>query len=69
MKNRNLPYGYTFAEGCIIVHPQESEIVKEICRDYLSGKSMLQIAQGLNNRMIEYKKLMYRIAFDKNLVN
>lgn len=59
MKNRSIPYGYTFAEGCIIVHPQESEIVKEICRDYLSGKSMLQIAQGLNNRMIEYMVGVY----------
>lgn len=59
MKNRNLPYGYTFADGSIMLHPKESEIVKEICRDYLSGKSMLQIAQGLNNRMIEYMVGVY----------
>ncbi len=59
MKNRSIPYGYTYAEGLIIVHPQESEIVKEICRDYLSGRSMLQIAQGLNNRMIEYMVGVY----------
>ena len=59
MKNRTIPYGYTYAEGRIILHPQESEIVKEVCRDYLSGRSMLMIAQGLNSRMIEYMVGVY----------
>ena len=59
MKNRTIPYGYTYAEGRIILHPQESEIVKEVCRDYLLGQSMLMIAQGLNNRMIEYMVGVY----------
>lgn len=59
MKNRSIPYGYTYADGKIILHPQESEMVKEICRDYLSGKSMLLIAQGLNNRMIAYMVGVY----------
>ena len=60
MKNRSIPYGYTYAEGRIILHPQESEIVKEICQDYLAGKSMLVIAQGLNDRMIAYMVGVYR---------
>ena len=59
MKNRTIPYGYTYAEGRIILHSQESEIVREVCRDYLSGQSMLIIAQGLNNRMIEYMVGVY----------
>jgi hypothetical protein len=59
MKNRTIPYGYTYAEGRIILHPQESEIVKEVCRDYLLGQSMLMIAQGLNERMIEYMPAVY----------
>ena len=59
MKNRTIPYGYTYAEGRIILHPQESEIVREVCQDYLSGQSMLWIAQGLNNRMIEYMVGVY----------
>ncbi len=59
MKNRNIPYGYAYADGKVILHPQESEIVKEISRDYLSGKSMLLIAQGLNNRMIAYMVGVY----------
>ena len=59
MKNRTIPYGYTYAEGRIILHPQESEIVSEVCRDYLSGRSMLMIAQGLNSRMIEYMVGVY----------
>lgn len=59
MKNRNIPYGYTYTEGRITVHPKEGEIVKEICQDYLAGKSMLQIAQELNGKMIEYMVGIY----------
>ena len=59
MKNRNLLYGYTYAEGKIIPHPQESEVVKEVCKDYLSGQSMRLIAQRLNSRMIEYMVGVY----------
>ena len=54
MKNRNLPYGYTFTKGCIAVHPQEWVIVKEIYDSYLSGKSLLNIATELNARSIEF---------------
>lgn len=54
MKNRNLPYGYTFQKGCITVHSQESKILTEIYDSYLSGKSLLNIAKDLNAQSIEF---------------
>lgn len=54
MKNRNLPYGYTFTKGNITVQIQEQEIVTEIYNGYLSGKSLLNIASELNEQNIEF---------------
>ncbi len=54
MKNRNLPYGYAFIKGRIAVQPQEQAIVTEIYDSYLSGKSLLNIAQDLNAQSIEF---------------
>lgn len=54
MKNRTLPYGYCCVDGKITVHSSEAEIVAEIYKDYLDGKSLLAIAEHLNNRKIEY---------------
>lgn len=54
MKNRNLPYGYAFIKGRITVQPQEQTVVTEIYDSYLSGKSLLNIAQDLNAQSIEF---------------
>ena len=54
MKIRNILYGYCYENGKIVFHPTESEIMKEIVRKYRSGDSLLEIAKGLNNRMVEY---------------
>ena len=54
MKNRTLPYGYQCNNGIIVLHPQESEIVKRICKAYLDGQSLLTIATWLNEEEIEY---------------
>lgn len=54
MKNRTVPYGYKYENGIIILHPQESEIVKRICMEYLEGKSLLDIATILNEQKVEY---------------
>ena len=54
MKNRTVPYGYKYENGIIILHPQESEIVKRICMAYLEGKSLLDIATMLNEQKVEY---------------
>lgn len=54
MKNRTLLYGYCCVDGKITVHSGEAEIVAEIYKNYLDGKSMLAIAEYLNDRKIEY---------------
>ena len=54
MKVRSIPYGYQYVNGGIVLHPQESVIVKEICQSYLAGESLLNIAKSLNERFIEY---------------
>lgn len=54
MKNRTVPYGYKYEKGIIVLHPQESEIVKQICSAYLEGKSLLNIATMLNEQKVEY---------------
>ena len=54
MKKRNLPYGYYFNKGCVTIHPQEQEILTEIYKSYLSGKSLLNIADALNVQSIEF---------------
>ncbi len=54
MKLRTLPYGYQFTDGVVAVHPQERDTVTEICKAYLDGKSLLQIAEHLNADGVEY---------------
>lgn len=54
MKKRSLPYGYYFNKGCVTIHPQEQEILTEIYKSYLSGKSLLNIADELNVQSIEF---------------
>lgn len=54
MKNRNILYGYGYFDGKIDIHPQESEIVKEVYEAYLNGKSLLIIMNMLNEKQIEY---------------
>ena len=54
MKLRTVPYGYLFEDGVIEIHPQERETVTEICKAYLGGDSLLQIAERLNANGIEY---------------
>lgn len=54
MKARNIPFGYTMENGKIIVHPVESQTVKEIFDTYLDGQSLLKIAESLNERQVEY---------------
>ena len=59
MKIRNIPYGYTYVDGGVAVHPEESIIVCEIFNNYGAGKSLLAIAEDLNVRMIAYMVGVY----------
>ncbi len=54
MKIRNILYGYRYDDGILKLHPQEKEIIQEVFNAYLQGKSLLQIAEWLNERQIEY---------------
>lgn len=54
MKIRNIPFGYQMENGIITLHPSESGTVREIFTAYLDGQSLLQIANSLNERNIEY---------------
>lgn len=54
MKNRNIPFGYQYADGVIIVNPTEAEAVKAICNTYLGGQSLLTISKRLNEQAVEY---------------
>lgn len=65
--NRTIPYGYAFQNGKNIPHPDESKIVRQIFTDYLSGKSLLRIAQTLTAECVEF--LPGRSDWNKNRVN
>lgn len=54
MKIRNIPFGYQMENGRITLHPSESGTVREIFTAYLSGQSLLQISNSLNEHNIEY---------------
>ncbi|MCL2532110.1 MAG: recombinase family protein [Oscillospiraceae bacterium] len=67
MKNRyTAPFGYTFHQGQLVVHADESDIVKQVFADYLAGSSLNDIAEKLTTSGIEY--LPGRSDWNKNRV-
>ena len=50
------PYGYDYIDGKMVVNPEQSEIVKWIFAEVLSGSSTTQIAKALNTRGISSKR-------------
>ncbi len=54
MKTRNILYGYCYQNGKIIHRLEERTVVEEMCQAYLDGQSLLEIAESLNRRGIEY---------------
>ena len=54
MKNRNIPFGYRFEDGKIIISSDEHTILQRICSEYLDGRSLLQIANGLQTDKVEF---------------
>ena len=54
MKNRMLPFGYTYNHGAVAVNADEAAVLAEIFERYLSGSSLLQIARELNARRVPY---------------
>lgn len=66
IKNRNIPYGYKFEKGKIIVDDFEASIAKKVFSDYISGLSLLKISNILNDRKIEY--LPNQVTWNKNKI-
>lgn len=54
MKNRNIPFGYRFENGKIITSADEHTTLRRICSEYLDGRSLLQIANGLQADKVEF---------------
>lgn len=54
MKNRRFPYGYEMQNGVIVIHPKESEMVKQIFEQYLNGENLKNIAERLTENQIEF---------------
>ena len=46
-ENRRIPYGYQIQNGAITIHSEETEIVRRIYSDYVSGKSYKAIADRI----------------------
>ena len=54
MKIRKIKFGYNCINGVINVNNEEKEIVSQIFTDYISGKSLLKIAEKLNDDKVVY---------------
>jgi len=51
----NIPYGYDYEEGTLVINKDESKIVTEIFDQYENGLSMAKIADFLNKQSIPTK--------------
>ena len=61
MKRRTIPFGYRYENGAIMINSSSSDIVKEIFSRYLSGDSMLNIAELLNKMHISFCVYCYNV--------
>jgi DNA invertase Pin-like site-specific DNA recombinase len=52
----NIPYGYNYHDGKLVVNEKEAKLVKEIFKLYLSGESMKKISNRFNLKNIPTKK-------------
>jgi len=52
----NIPYGYDYKKGELILNPHEAKIVKMIFQLYVAGKSLGAIMKLLNNQGILTKR-------------
>ncbi|MFB0920082.1 MAG: recombinase family protein [Oscillospiraceae bacterium] len=65
-ENRRIPYGYQIQNGAITLHSEETEIVRRIYRDYVSGKSYKAIADMLTAEGVRY--MPEKPQWNKNMV-
>ena len=73
MKIRNIPFGYEVVGGRYVVNKGEAEIISSIYNMYLSGKTLLGIAEALTEQEVTYfedtkvwnKNMVSRILADE----
>ena len=65
-QNRRIPYGYQIQNGAITIHSEETEIVRRIYSDYVSGKSYKAIADMLTAEGVRY--MPEKPEWNKNMV-
>lgn len=52
----NIPYGYDYENGTLLINDEESKVIQTIFSYYKDGKSMGEIAKMLNSTKIATKK-------------
>ena len=53
-KIRNIPYGYTYENGSVVINEAEADVIKSIFERYIGGESLKDIAEDLTERQIPY---------------
>ena len=66
MKKRRIPFGYEMQKGKININSYESEILRQIFRDYIAGRNLKDLAEQLTEQQVEYLPGMS--AWNKNRI-
>lgn len=53
-KIRNIPYGYTYENGSVVIKEAEADVIKNIFERYIGGESLKDIAEDLTEKQIPY---------------
>lgn len=53
-KIRNIPYGYTYENGSVVINEAEADVIKSIFERYIGGESLKDIAEDLTEQQIPY---------------
>ena len=54
MSNRNIPFGYQYQNGVLVVNSPEAKIVQQVFAQYLLGEPLSKIAAHLTAKLVEY---------------
>ncbi len=65
MGNRKQPFGYRMEMGCVVIHPQEAEIVQYVFQQYIAGASFSALVNALSAQDISYDQDK---SWNKNMV-
>ena len=54
VKYRNIPFGYQYVDGKIVIHENNAETYRSLCNAYIKGGSLKGIADRLNEKNVAY---------------